>query len=302
VLPSGFSGSAWEQVTLPLGIGREADVLWAPAYSSPLFTPLPVVVTVHDVSFCAHPEWFTRREGLRRRWTTRLAAANAARVLTVSEFSKQEIVRWLGVPAARVTVTLNGLSFGVQPPARGDRDDDAPLILFAGSQLNRRRVPDLVRAFAPIARADARARLVLVGDNRSHPREEPLRVARELGIADAVEERAWVTDAELTALYGAATAFVWLSTYEGFGLPPLEAMAAGVPVVAADTAVAREIYGDAAILVPPGDIAGVTAAILALGTAATRQARREAGVARAARFSWTAAARLTLDALREAAV
>ena len=138
VLSSGLSGTAWEQVTLPLGVGRSADVLWAPAYSAPLCTPLPTVVTVHDVSYCAHPEWFTRREGLRRRWTTRLAAANAARVLTVSEFSRQEIVRWLGVPAARVAVTPNGLSLSMRPPARTDRDDAAPLILFVGSQLNRR--------------------------------------------------------------------------------------------------------------------------------------------------------------------
>jgi len=299
VLP-GSAGTSWEQLRLPFAV-READVLFAPAYSAPLLALPPTVVTIHDVSFCAHPEWFTRREGLRRRWTTQLAAANAARVLTVSEFSKQEIVRWLGVQPARVLVTPNGVSLGVRPLEAPDRADAAPLILFVGSQLNRRHVPDLVRAFAPIARADARARLVLVGDNRSYPREEPLRVARDLGIGGAVDQRAWIPDAELTSLYAMATACGWLSTYEGFGLPPLEAMAAGVPVVAYDTPVAREVYGDAAILVPEGSIEAVTAAFVALGDQETWQARRAAGLARAARYTWTTTARLTLEALREAA-
>jgi glycosyltransferase involved in cell wall biosynthesis len=302
VLPSGLSGTAWEQVTLPLGVGRDADVLWAPAYSAPLLTPLPTVLTVHDVSYCAHPEWFTRREGMRRRWTSRLAAANAACVLTVSAFSKAEIVRWLGVPPARIVVTPHGVSARVVRAAGPeDRAEAPPLVLYVGSQLNRRHLPELVRAFAPIARTDARARLVLIGDNRTYPREEPLQVARDLGIAAAVDARPWVSDAELAALYGAATAFAWLSTYEGFGLPPLEAMAAGVPVVACDTAVAREIYGEAAILVPAGSIEAVTAAFTALGAPDAWKARRAAGLARAAGYSWTTTARLTLQALREAA-
>jgi glycosyltransferase involved in cell wall biosynthesis len=300
-LPSALSGTAWEQITLPLGIGRGADVLWAPAYSAPILTPLPTVVTVHDVSFCAHPEWFTRRDGLRRRWTCRTAAANAARVLTVSAFSKAEIVRWLGVAPAKVAVTPLGVSTRVRPANAPDRAGAAPLILHVGSLLNRRHLPDLVRAFAPIARTDARARLVLVGDNRTHPRQEPRQVARALGIAAAVETRPWVSDAELAALFGAATACAWLSTYEGFGLPPLEAMAAGVPVVACDTAVAREVYGDAAILVPAGAIDAVTGAFLALGDADTWRARRSAGLAQAARYAWSTTARLTLQALREAA-
>jgi glycosyltransferase involved in cell wall biosynthesis len=298
---SGLTGTAWEQLRLPLGLGRSVDVLYAPAYSAPIFTALPTVLTVHDVSFWAHPEWFPRREGLRRRWTCRLAAANAACVLTDSAFSKAEIVRWLGVAPDKVVVTPLGVSARLRPPDAPDRPDAAPLVLCVGTQLNRRHVPDLVRAFAPLVRADARARLVIVGDNRTHPRQDPLDVARELGIGGSVECRAWVSDDELAALYGAATAFAWLSTYEGFGLPPLEAMAAGVPVVAYDTPVAREVYDTAAILVPPGRLDAVTAALVGLCTAqGAWHARRGAGRARAAGFSWMTTARLTLAALRGA--
>jgi alpha-1,3-rhamnosyl/mannosyltransferase len=305
VLPGG-GGTLWEQSRLPFALPREVDVLYAPAYSAPLLARVPTVVTVHDVSFFAHPEWFRPREGLRRRWTCRVSAANAARVLTVSAFSKAEIVHWLGVPARQVIVTPLGVSARVRPPAAdasARRDDAAPVVLFVGSQLNRRHVPDLVRAFAPLAARDARARLVLVGENRSYPFEDAGRVAGDLGIATAVEARPWIRDDELAALYGRATAFAWLSTYEGFGLPPLEAMAAGVPVVAYDTPVAREVYGTAATLVPVGDVAAVTAALASLGgDAARRDDRRRAGLARVTQFDWTRTAAATLAALREAAV
>jgi glycosyltransferase involved in cell wall biosynthesis len=326
-IASGGSGTRWEQLTLPRAIGRDVDVLFCPGYSAPLLTRVPFVVAIHDVSFFAHPEWFGSKEGLRRRWTVKAAARRAARVLTISDFSRGEIVRHLGVPAERVEVTWlapwRGSSPQVPSPHHSPRlrQGDAGLVeavaeaarpraertgarsvLCVGTILNRRQIPLLVRGFAPIARQDPQARLVIVGENRTFPAEDPAAIARAFGIAAAVDLRSYVSDEILAQLYREASAFAWLSTYEGFGLTPLEAMAAGVPVVACDTPVAREVYGDAARLVPAGDVDGVTRALTAvLDDEAVRDELREAAAGTLARFSWDETARATLDVLRRAA-
>ena len=176
------------------------------------------------------------------------------------------------------------------------------LVLFAGSIFNRRHVPDLVRAFALVASRHPAARLVVAGENRTMPREDPAGLARALGIGDRVDVRAYVTDAELGALYARAGVFAFFSEYEGFGLTPLEALVRGVPVVVYDTAVAREIYGDAAIYATPGDLDAAAAAIERL---LVDPAARAAALARAdavlPRYSWERAADRTLAALERAA-
>ena len=293
----------WEQLVLPRLIkSAAADVLFAPAYTAPLRCPVPIVLTVHDVSFAAHPEWFSWREGLRRRVITRASARRAARVLTLSDFSKREAVRHLGLDQSRVdviylgTTTLRATAPSQLRTVGHDRRE--PLVLFVGSLFNRRHVPELIEGFAQLSARHDTARLEIVGDNRTTPAIDVDDLIARSGVADRIRARKYVSDAELSALYARASAFAFLSEYEGFGLTPLEAMAAGIPVVVLDTDVSREIYGPAAEYVAqpePGLIAAALERLLADGEERSRLI--EAGAAQVGRYSWDECARRTLQVL-----
>lgn len=299
--PASARGStAWEQLTLPRLV-REAgaDVLFAPAYSGPLRGPVPMVLAVYDVSFAAHPEWFGWREGMRRRVITRLAARRAARILTTSEFSRAEIVQRLGVPAGRIDVVYPGVD--ARGAVRLDTPDEA-LVLYVGSLFTRRHLPALVDGFARLARRRVGIRLEIVGDNRTTPFVDIGAVARASGAADRIAVRSYLPDEALAALYRRARAFVFLSEYEGFGLTPLEALAAGVPIVVLDTPVAREVYGDAALYVPRPDPGLVASAIdRVLGDDAERVRILAAADRLLPRYSWRECAAKVLQALTAAA-
>ena len=294
---AGAGGTRWEQGALAAAVRRDRpDVFFAPGYSGPLLTSLPTVVAMHDVSFAAHPEWFRPREGWRRRLLARATARRARAVITISAFSRDEIVRYLRVPSDRVRV----IYLGVDPaPASRARD---PLVLFVGSMFNRRHVPALVRAFADVAADRPDLRLELVGSNRTYPPQDVRQIARDTGVGDRVNVRDYVADTELAALYARASVFAFLSEYEGFGLTPLEAMAWGAVPVVLDTAVAREIYGDAAIRVASPDVAQVASALRS--ALDDRGAQRAAAIAAApailSRYRWADTAARTLSVLREA--
>jgi len=298
VIP-GSPGQLWEQLRLPLAVRGEADVLFAPAYSAPVFAPAPTVLTIHDVSFFAHPEWFSWREGIRRRFVTRKAAARASRVLTLTEFSRGELVRHVGLPTSRLEVISLGPSgLAVQTPAQARE----PMILYVGSILARRHVADLVAGFGRLAQRHRNLRLVIAGDARGVRRDELEKQIRDAGVSDRVTVTGFVTDAELADLYRRASAFAFLSSYEGFGLTPLDAIAAGVPPVVLDTPTAREVYGDAAHYVPHPDPALIEAALdRVLFDTSARSALLAAGPVVVGRYSWTSTGRATLAAITEAA-
>jgi len=313
---TGGSGTWWEQRALPRLVRQtNADVLFAPGYTAPLLCRAPIVVAIHDVSFAAHPEWFTRREGLRRRTLTRLAAMRAARVLTISEFSKREIAVRLGIRADKIDVIYPGvapLAVGrataphragaAGTPASGSpartQQGSRHTVLYVGSLFNRRHIPELIEGFARLARTNTDVRLEIVGDNRTGPRVDIDSLAAASGAGDRIALRSYIPDSELSTLYGRARAFIFLSEYEGFGLTPLEALGAGIPIVVLDTPVAREIYGSAALYVERPEPGLIEAALeRILGDEAERGRILTAATDTLARYSWRTCAEQVLDVL-----
>ncbi len=287
-------GTWWEQTHLRRAVLEDKpDIFFAPAYTAPLGLGLPLAVTIHDIAFLAHPEWFRAREGLRRRWLTARTAEAASVVFTDSEFSRREIQSRLGVAPSRIRVVPPGVTPPATPPSGVARE---PLVLYVGSLFNRRRLPDLIAAFALVVERLPAARLVIVGDDRTWPRQDLGVVAASYDVSQQVTLLSYVPDDELAALYARASVFAFLSEYEGFGLTPLEALAAGVPAVVLDTPVAREIYGDAAVFVPPDDIPATAAALHGL-LKTPQNAAEWLGRAPAVlgRYSWDKAADRTLE-------
>jgi len=301
------SNAGWTLVGLPRTAARaRVDVIHSPAYTAPFWAAVPVVVTIHDISYEVHPEWYPYRRDWLRRLFYRRSATSAARVLTISAFSASEIAAAYRLDRNRIAVTPLGVDpFFADParPAALPPSVRTPFFLHVGDLHERRNLVMLAKAVLAVRRlggACASASLVLAGVDRGVG-EQVRRVCVDEGSSDAVVLLGAVDDEQLRALYQAAAGLAYPSLYEGFGLPLVEAMAAGTAVVGAQTAVTREVVGDAALLVDPHDPSAWRDALARLVTdSALRERLRAAGRTRAAAFTWERTARLTLDVYREA--
>jgi len=290
-------------LSLPaLAVRDRLDVLFVQGILPPL-RPCAVVSVVHDVSFARHPEYFAPRQ---RAWMARAlphAMRHADMVVTVSEFSRREMHEVYGIDPARVVVAYDGVEPRFAAPATVPPPVAPPYLLAVGNLQPRKNLATLVRAFAELRRArpEVRERLVVAGQVGYAGAEVGDLVAAE-GLRGQVDLLGYVSDEALVALVGGATAVAYPSVYEGFGLPVVEAMAAGTPVVAGDIPVMREVAGDAALLVPPLDVAAWARTLADLaGDAALRARLQQAGRERAARYTWRACAASVLEALERAA-
>jgi glycosyltransferase involved in cell wall biosynthesis len=221
-------------------------------------------------------------------------------VLTISEFSKAEITRFIGIDARRIRVIPIGVSAPARSPAPGSND---PMVLFVGSIFQRRRVDRLIAAFDQVADRVPAARLEIVGENRTSPRIDLESLRRQCRHADRITIRSYVDDETLAGLYERASVFAFMSEYEGFGLTPLEALAAGVPPMVLDTAVAKEACGAAARYIAASasneEIAAAIAELLSSADARQQLLRHRNDVL--GRYDWNLAAAATLSVLEEAA-
>jgi glycosyltransferase involved in cell wall biosynthesis len=297
--PSLPSNLGWSLSGLPLGARRvSADVFHAPAYTAPLWGVRPLVVTIHDVSYARHPEWYPYTIDPVRAAFYRASARRADRILTDSAFSRDEITAAYGIDRRRIDVVPLGVGRRFTPDESVVRE---PVVLHVGDLHERRNLSMVLEVVMTLRRSFAGCRslrLVLAGTDRGLLDVLTRQAGSDRG---ALSHLAAPTDGELVDWYRRASVFVYPSRYEGFGLPILEAMACGTPVVASTAGSIPEVAGPAATPVDPDDTNGWSDAIRSVlsdpALAADLSAR---GLVRAATFTWEATARGTVASYERA--
>jgi glycosyltransferase involved in cell wall biosynthesis len=274
-------------------------------YTAPVFCPSPVVVSVHDVSFLEHPEYFTSFRSQQLRFTVQRTVRRAARVLTPSEFSKRSIMNAYGLPDEKVVVMPNGVCSTFRPIPREAAqrwvqttlDLQSPFVLSVGDLQPRKNHVGLIHAFEKLVREYPQLthHLVIVGKETWYA---PVirAAAKKSSVADRIHFAGFVNDEELLRLYGACDLFAYPSFYEGFGLPILEAMACGRAVVCSNTSAMPEVADSAALLFDPQSQEQLMLAMRDLLLNPELRTRMERlGLQRAAMFSWESTAAKTLE-------
>ncbi len=280
-------------------------------YTAPVGCPVPVIVTVHDVSFLEHPEYFPWHRALQLRRTVAQTVRQAARILTVSEFSRKAIARAFNLDPESIVVTRDAAADSFRPIHRQTAEVwvrsrlglSAPFVLTVGDLQPRKNQVGLVEAFAEAMRArpELPYHLVLAGkDTWFAPQVR--RAAKKSGYADRIHFTGFVQDDDLVHLYNACDVFAFPSFYEGFGLPVLEAMACGRAVICSNTSALPEVADAACLLFDPYSRHEITRALLDLLLDAQLKVRMERlGLQRAGLFSWRDAAQKTLEVYHEVA-
>jgi len=296
----------WEQALLPWVARREGiDLLHNMAFVGPLAGGCPFVVTVHDLSFLFFPHSFRSLRRSYLRVFARMSVRRARRVIAVSESTKRDLVEIYDISPAKIDVVYNGVDARFQPlPAdqaaafRQQQGLPDRFILFVGTLEPRKNIVSLIDAYARLPKE--RPPLVLVG-GKGWFYDEIFGRVEALGLTGEVRFAGFVPAEDLPLWYNAADLFVYPSLYEGFGLPPLEAMACGTAVITSTASSLPEVVGQAGQLVDPTDTEALAAAMAqVLGSRELQQEMETAGLAQAAGFSWEETARKTVDSYRRA--
>jgi glycosyltransferase involved in cell wall biosynthesis len=297
--------TVWMHAALPLKLWRDRiEVFHATAFNAPLLMPCPSVLTVLDLTVVKHPEWFDHRWFYH--YTTRtlpVLASRADRIVTISECSKRDLMDHYGLPAEKIVIVPPAVDhrlFHATHHPESVRDAkarfgiDRKYVLSVGTLEPRKNLVRLVESFALLTAQADDCLLVVVGE-KGWQYDEIFRTVRALGLEDTVRFLGFVPEAELPLLYGGAELFVYPSLYEGFGVPILEAMASGCPVVCSNRSSMPEVVGDAGLMVDPEDPEAIAQAMRqVLSDSTLAKTLRGRGLERAQHFRWDCSARMLL--------
>jgi glycosyltransferase involved in cell wall biosynthesis len=296
-------------VTLSAELRRRPVDLLHVQYTAPPLAPCPVVATIHDLSFEHLPETFKRRSRMQLRFTVRRTARAAAHVIAPSEFTRRDLIETYGLDPERVSAIPLGVAPHFRPVDDAGRRERVrrlygirgEYVLAVGSIQPRKNLGRLVRAYSALRGERGRSnlpQLVLVG-KQAWLYDETLKTIEEERVGDSVVLTGHVSENDLPALYSGALCFVYPSYFEGFGLPPLEAMSCGAPVLTGNLTSLPEVVGDAGLTVDPFDTGALARALARLiDDADLRASLRERGLRRARAFDWRDTARMTLQVYR----
>ena len=297
----------WEQTALPVLLRRlRAPLLHSPAYVAPLLSPCPYVLTIHDLHVFTHPGFCSPGNRLHYRMIMPCSIRRAAKIIAFSQYTRDKISARFPDAASKIIVIPPGISPDLKPcadPARLQRAKsryrlDEPFLLFIGDLTSRKNIDGIIRAFAALRAKRQELQLTLAGHCDRKMIRAINQTAAELGVAGHTNLPGYIAPADLAAVYSLAALLVFPSHDEGFGLPPLEAMACGCPVVCSENPFAA-MHGDAVSVCDPEAPESIAAAAMPLLENSTfRDVRIAAGLRRAAAFSWQAAAAATENVYR----
>jgi len=289
----------------------KVDMLFCPGYIAPIFYRGKIALTLHDIIYAVHPEWFEWKswaDKILLKWVSRVSARKAAIIFTISDFSQQEIIRHFNIAPEKIKVTYLAADSGLM----GENADFGEIkrkyglennfAFFVGSIFNRRHLPEVIEGFCKIVQEKQDFQFLLAGKDNTDPSQKIdviIKAANEKLGRRAILRVDFVSDSELKLLYRACVFFIYLSDYEGFGLPPLEAMQNGAPVITSASSSLKEVAGEAALLIKDNyDVEEIYGAMeKIIEDVSLRQELIRRGKMQAEKFSWKRCAEETLKSL-----
>jgi len=302
------------RLSFEMKYGKEVpELLFVPAHTIPLFNPGKVVVTVHDIGFERHPEFYHWADKLYHRWTIKFIKKNATKIITVSEFSKKEIIEIYGIPEDRIIVTpisYDKETYKVLDIEKSVLDKKIldkykikdPYFMFVGRLEKKKNIDGLINAFLQYKEAhpDDKHKLVLVGTRGLTFNEMEATLEMQNKTKDIIYLEYVKDSNDVAMLINGADLYIFPSRYEGFGIPALEAMACGCPLICSNTASLPEVVGQAAIMFNPENTDAIVKAIeTVVQNPEVREALVQAGLERVKEFSWERCARQTLEIFKQ---